>query len=714
MLAQEVMTPAVEVAREGGIWRSLVEHPDFRALFLPGTAQHRDYQARLETVRTHRRSSSTRRSARIFGAAALMVGSVGLAGYSISTGLLTVPEPITIQLSEWLGAVGTQVGESIEFSRSTDPDSVVRELPGGELVGMLPEPVRAEPLPILLQSGWSAWWTGTEEGIAEARTAFESAVVLAPDDVEALGGLVEVYSDLVAFEPALRDPMTAALTRMLAIDSEAIATLRAQAADAWVTDQSIRITRILSACGSPIDGLYETVDLGCAVRLAEARGDDGVLAMLQERTNSYRVAMIRARTAVAQNDWGTALTLSRALVRTSPAEAEPWVALALSSVRIGDWQTAEAAAEEAVLRAGHRLDLVHLRGKIQLRALSSARDAYPILRGLVDDPRLAQYPDRILALNDAAEAAITLGRNDEALALTERVLQLDSTDPTALVQKGWLHHLSADIFGAEESLRKIEPGQLSGASGARIHLGVARVYLAINNQRSASSEIESALQHDSTMVEALLDGALADSRVSNLDAAVEKVTRAPLFDVVYGEGLSPLEAVWVPPADLSILKQELGSALSNDVRYSVRLKEILAIIDWFDGRSTAEASLRVALTEGGNTGASAALAQHLFSTSRPSEALPFIDAVLTSESDNTTFLAMRSYAQALTSHRATQKSIDRALSLDSMDPVVLYWTSAAREVLGENEELQSTLKSLLQISPRDVRTQARLISLTAD
>ena len=708
------MTRAIEVAREGGTWRSLVEHPDFRGLFLPGTEQHRDYQARLKAARSRRRSTSTRRRARLLAAAALMVGSVGLAGYSISTGLLTVPEPITIQLSEWLGSVGDQVGESVDFSRNTDPDSIVRELPGGELISMLPEPVRAEPLPILLQSGWSAWWSGTDAGIVEARVAFESAVVIAPDDVEALGGLVEVYSDLVAFEPALRDPMTAALTRMMAIDSDAIATLRAQAADAWVTDQSIRITRILSACGAPIAGLYDTVDLGCAVRLAEARGDDDTLSRIHQQTGSYRVAMIRARTAVAQNDWGAALTLSRALVRTSPDEAEPWVALALSSVRIGDWQAAESAAEEAVRRAGHRLDLVHLRGKIQLRALSGPTAAYPILRGLVDDPRLAQYPDRILALNDAAEAAIALGKNDEALALTERVLLLDSTDPTALVQQGWLHHLNADIFGAEESLRKIEPGQLSGASGARTHLGVARVYLAINNQRSAASEIESALQSDSTMIEALLDGALADSRVNNLDAAVEKVTRAPLFDVVYTGGLSPLDVVWVPPADLSILKQELGSALSNDVRYSVRLKEILAIIDWFDGRSTAEASLRVALLEGGNTGASAALAQHLFSTNRPNEALPFIDAVLTSESDNTTFLAMRSYAQALTSHRATQKSIDRALSLDSMDPVVLHWTTAAREALGGKSELRSTLETLLLISPSDVKTRAHLISLPAD
>ncbi|MFT5683882.1 MAG: tetratricopeptide (TPR) repeat protein [Myxococcota bacterium] len=714
LLAQDVMTGEAEVAREGGTWRMLMEHPDFRGIFLPGTMQNKAFEAQAQSVRSTRRSSKTRHRGRLITAGLLMVGSVGLAIFSTTTGLLTIPEPIVEKISGWFGSVSTQVGNNVDFSRETNPDAIQRSLPGEELFGLLPPLARDEPLPILLQTGWAAWWSGTDAGTLEARIAFESAVVRAPDDLEALGALVEVYSEMVAGEPDLKDAMTFALVRMSALDGEALATLRARAADAHSAGSDPLVVGILASCGSPISGLYDTVDLGCAVRLAEARGDDKALAAIQERTGSPRVTIIRARTAVAQENWGVAHRLSLELVQTLPGEASPFVTLAISSAAIGDWRSAESASVEAIRRAPHRLDLIHLQAKLQLRALDREADALVGLQSLIDAPRFEQYPERISVLNDAAEAAIAVGRSSVGHRLTERALALDGTNSVALLQQAWLRFLDGDTAGAEESLRRVDAGQLEGESGARIHLGVARVYLAMDNQRSATSEIESALGHSSTQVEAALEGALADTRISNLDAAVEKVTRAPLSDVVYARNLSPLAAVWTPPADLERLKNELGAALSNDVRYSIRLKEIHAIIDWFAGQSTAETSLRTALEEGGTPGASAALAQELFASNRPGEALKYVDAVLASEANNTIFLAMRGYAQAVRGEPAASQSIGRALSLEPSNPVVLHWSASASEALGDKAEAVSTLETLIEVSPDDVVTQARLISLTAE
>ena len=260
----------------------------------------------------------------------------------------------------------------------------------------------------------------------------------------------------------------------------------------------------------------------------------------------------------------------------------------------------------------------------------------------------------------------------------------------------------------------MEAGQLVGAAGARLHLGIARVYLAMDNQRSAVDEIQNALRGDPDFLDAILDGALADVRVNNLDAAVEKITRAPLNDVIYTRNLSPLSLLWIPPADLERLKREMGTALANDVRYSVRIKEILAIIDWCAEKPGAEARLRTAVAEGGTAGASAALAQQLYGTNRAAEGLQHVDEVLTNEADSPLFLSMRGYAQALSGTSGAERSLGRALSLEPMNPSVLYWNAAANEALGKKTEAIRLLEALMLVSPDDVVTRARLISLTAE
>jgi tetratricopeptide (TPR) repeat protein len=714
LLAREAMTEEVEVAREGGTWCALVEHPDFRGVFLPGTEQSRAFEDLVRSLRSTRRSQTARRQSRYLFAGVAMVGSIGLAVFSATTGLLTIPEPIANRITGWFGSMTEQVSDNVDFSREDKPHRVKRDLPGEELFALLPPPARDEPLPILLQSGWRAWWSGTDAGLAEARIAFESAAVRAPEDVEALGALVEIYADFVAGEPDLKDAMSYALTRMMLIDAQANATLRARAADARAAGQDPLIVGILASCGSPVTALFETVDLGCAVRLAEARGDDDSLAALQERSGSTRISMIRARSAVMQKNWGVALDLSRQLVQSHPAEADPWSVLARAAAATGDWRTAESAAAEAVKRAPHLTDLAHLRAKILLRVLSRERDALAVLQGLISEPRFAQYANRISVLNDAAEAAMVTGKSSLAQTFAASALEIDPTDPVALIQQAWLYHLAGENPNAEESLRRVDSGQLRGPVGAQVHLGVARVYLSMDNQRSAVSEIQSALRNDSSLIAASLDGALADIRVNNLDAAVEKVTRAPLKDVVYAANLSPLAPIWVPPADMARLKNEMGTALSNDVRYSVRLKEILAILDWFAGKGSAESGLRIAVQEGGTTGASAALAQQLFANNRPGEALKYVDEVLTTEADDPIFLSMRGYAQATAGDVGAERSLGRALSLEPMNPVVLYWNASANEVMGKKTEARRSLEALLTVSPDDVTTRARLISMSEE
>ena len=714
MLITEVMGEDAEVAREGGLWRSLVEHPDFRSMFLPGSQQNREYLDRISNNRSEQRGITVRKKGRAIIAATLMAGSLGLAWYSTTTGLLTIPEPIANQVTGWVSSMSSSVGEQVDFSRDDSLVTSRRPLPGDELFAMLPAPARDEPLPVLLQSGWAAWWSGTDEGLAEARIAFESAAVRAPNDVEALGALVEVYSELVAGDPDLLDPITLALARMSAIDETSIANLRARAADASSSGHSPLVVGIVATCGAPVSELFSTVDLGCAVRLAEARGDDNTLAILYEQSGVMRIALIRARAAVERSDWGVALNISRNLVKEAPGEAEPWAVLALGSAAIGDWYAAASAAREATRRAPHRLDLTHLHARILSRVMGKHKESLPLLTGLVEDPAFDRYEDRIGVLNDAAEAALSLKKIDEGQQWAITALELDPTDPVALLQLAWSYHLQEDTANAEESLRRVDTGQLMGKQGARIHLGAARIYLAMDNQRAAVEEIQNALQGDPGLVEAALEGALADVRVNNLDAAVEKVTRAPLLDVVYTRTHSPIAPTWIPPANWAVLKREIGSALAQDVRYSIRLQEILAIIDWYDQKSSAEASLRTAVQEGGAAGASAALAQQLFENNRPGEALKHIDEVLNIETDNPVFLAMRGFAQATSGDTGAERSLGRALSLEPNNPTVLHWNATALEVLGKKTEALRSREALLIVAPDDVNTQARLISLSEE
>ena len=112
--------------------------------------------------------------------------------------------------------------------------------------------VSSGPMIGWLHQGRALLWEGNPEEQARARPLLEKAVAAAPDDVEALTALAEIYIHLAADDPGLRERVSALLSRASILGGESVSWRRASA---WLSVSDGDAAGVLERagdCGRPI------------------------------------------------------------------------------------------------------------------------------------------------------------------------------------------------------------------------------------------------------------------------------------------------------------------------------------------------------------------------------------------------------------------------------------------------------------------------------
>lgn len=287
--------------------------------------------------------------------------------------------------------------------------------------------------------------------------------------------------------------------------------------------------------------------------------------------------MERARAAQARGDLRAAQIEFRNAVRANPNSIEARVALAQSSLDVGDTDAAEREARELLNRgydraAGTGLLIRALLGRGRFEEVlrefpAPAADAPPALAGQVlagralaelaldrrDRAREAAAQAVRLAPSAAepnlAAARVALADNDRAAAAAalDRALAAEPRNTEALLRKGSLQYEAAQFQPALETfntLITVMPGNVIGRTRR------AEVQLRLNNLDAARQDIDFALRIAGNYTPALYIRALMQAQAQDWRGADETLTRIGGNVANFPDGLLLLASV----------KQQLGQA----------------------------------------------------------------------------------------------------------------------------------------------------------
>jgi tetratricopeptide (TPR) repeat protein len=696
----------VLVAREGGGFRRLHEHPDFRGLFLPGSVADRERRAHATATAQEAAAGRRRLALRRAAAVALAAASVAFAAYSTANGLFVLSSETTEGLSE-------QVSRAVErVSAPVDPTIVA--LPELALLETLPDPASIkEGLPALMYQGQRGLWMGTEAGLAEARTNFERAVSLAPLDSEALASLAEVYARSLGSDPSLLNPMTGLISRSQMIADGTVAVLRARAAAELAEGRPEAAAALVASCGAPVEQVLSGVDVGCALLLAEAQQDTAALSVLRERFPGVGgIDLATARVALAGEDWATALEWGAAITRAHPRDAAGWSTQLVAAAAVGEWRAATAAGEQLIALGSDDLSGLHRHAQILLQVYDKPGPAAKTLDLIVAHPSFENYLRADVVFTDAAAAAAAEERWEDAAAHAAAALERDA--PAARVQLAWARLQLGDSVGALEVISGMDAVGVGGDAEARRHLGAARVHLALDDQRGAETELGLALQADPALLAAHVERAASKVSVSDLNGAIEA-----LEDAAFSESILPtrqlrLEQTWLPPADTGRMQTAMEEGLRRDARFAVREAELRALLAWAAGGRSATELLRGASQRSSSGAISAALGQQLVAAGRCDEALPRLERALGARPNAPTMLAMLSYCMATQGDPGARQLLDQVMLKDNSSQSILYWSSMALEVMDDDEGAVAAWSDYLRAYPGDVLGREALMRLKGD
>lgn len=712
-----------QVTGGGARWKPLVEHPDFVGFFIPGTPDYARLHSTRKAATQQRRTDDGRRFARTVGAVGAMAASLGLTVYAVQNDLFIVPEELVNAVMGAAGDATSQVADQIE--QAVDQDAAKeafnadRTLPGGQLLTQLaetwPQPTGAPGL--RLHRGRVALWSGTVAGLAEAREHLEQAAILAPADVEVWGSLAETWARTVASDPSLVELMSIAADRARAISDRAPAARRASAAIALATGNAGRAADLLTECGEPasLAGTRgSTVDLGCAVMLAEVQGNEDALATLDERlAGVLPIRLALARVHEAEGRYGDATALLRKLTAAWPNEPEPWRVLFRASVAIGDWKTARQAGEKLSALAPHLLVERARLGAIHLKVRRDGGKALAELEAVIAHEGFSRHPDRIQVFSDAAAAAIDLGRLEQALAFADQGLAEVGTHPVPSLQKARALQLQGRSTEAEKVLRGMEPGNLSGHALAQYHLGAARIYVDAGRERLAETELTSASEADPGWGMVLVESARNRLMVGNRDAAMQLLEQLAFMDLTQDRARAPLSALWLPEPDWRALQKQIDRELVGDARFANRGVVVMGVLGVLANSNSAPDTLRRGLRAVPDSSvANAAMGQFYMMRNDPVKAGMYAGAVIDSSANLGVVKGVEGWAAGMTGDAPSARAFFvQALQDAPNAPGVHRWRAQALIHAGDVRGARRSLAEALRLAPDDVQARALLASL---
>jgi len=698
-----VISAEALISREAGAWHRLREHPDFRAAYIPGSSADVARRAEASAARTAGAAEARQRRFRVGVATALAAASLCFAAYSISTGMFIIPVGVTEQITGAVEPVG---------SPAEDPALLgLQELP---FLETLPPPKSIkEGLPALLHTGAAGLMAGTNSGLMAATDAYERAVSIAPLDPEALAGLATAYAILLPSRQKLLNPMTALLSRGRSLGEGSPAMRRALAMGAIADGHRQEAIAFVAPCGEPVDAVVTGgVDLGCAIILAELRDDADGLALIGERFPGIgAVDVAAARVALRAGDMAAARRWGESLTAKHPEDPVGWRTLLLVASEVGDWPGVRAAGERLAATGQHDLEGLHTYAQVLQRVYGRSAQSGAILAELVAYPHFGDYAHAGDVFADAAEAALSQRQWDAAVDYASRAMDADAgTSARLLLAWAWLQR--GDRGRALEVISELDIPSTGGNQEARLHLGAARLYLALDDLRGGQTELDLALQADPLFLIAHIDRAASKLRTDDFSGAIEA-----LEDAAYSESILPrrqqqLNASWLPPTDTGTLRATMEAGLRADARFAGREGELSAVIAWATGDPSARGKLEAVINDGGNSGpAAAALAQIHVDGGDCRVALPLLEKALGARPGAPTQLAMRGYCLTAEERGLANQTLEQALTKAPGSLSVLYWTAMSAELSKPVPEARVAWEDYLRAAPGDVLGREALARL---
>lgn len=717
-LARDLLGPYDQVCRVNAEWQRLVEHPDFRASFIPGTPERASLD-RLRKELSEAKSVESRRRRRKFAAAtALLIVGLVLPAITITTGFGVLPESWLTLVKGGVSTAKQSVSRAV--SGATDEDKAKENaaraagLPGAAVVSELREryPTVEDSMELLIAQGQAGLWRGTAASLGEAKLNFEKAVAVAPDDPEATGGLALAYAALLQSEKGQLVAVVDLAERTAALAPGSVTAQRTQAAVALLTGDQTRALQLATACLAA--GEAKAQDLGCAGIKAAAQGDDEALATLEARYPSATpLTLARAHLALRRKDWGLALRLGRTLAKRFPEDAEPGVIVFQAAVAIGDWREASETGTKLIKRAPYRPDLLALLGEIRLKVEEKPAEALAVLQPLAEQTDRGGGAARTRLLADTATAALAAGKAELALNLADQTLALEAGNLAATLVKARALDASGKRTEVEPLLAGVDINHVLGREGARYFVGVGRLYTKVGNAKSAATAIDAALDLDPSYVPAHLDRAAAWLAAGNASAAVDQIKAIPQLDVAEEAARSPLVAVWLPDSSWAGLRKDLEVATRTDARLAVDAPAVLAILAWAARMPDAQSALTNALADNrGAKDAHAALGWLLVDRGEAGAALPHLDLALAANPESGILQALRARALGMLGRMdEANLSFTKALVHAGKVATVYRWRADVRRRSGDTAGALADLAQARKLDPEDLAALAAEVAL---
>lgn len=725
-LARDLLGPYDQVCRVNAEWQRLVEHPDFRACFIPGTPEQAELDRLKKQVNTEKSAETARQRRRILRATGLLVIGLTLPVLTTSTGLGVLPESWIETLRNLAGGVWGEA-KSVISSASDErqaAETVVKAagMPAQNAVARLRDayPTVEEPLELLLARGEASLWEGTQAGFSQARDDFERAVASGPDDPQAVSGLAIAYAALLNAERGQIVTVVELAARAEALAPGSAAALRAGAVAALAGGDRAKAAELAQAClALKVEGAAPDApakeDPGCAALLAVANRDAPAIAALSERfPEATPIGLGRLLVAAEDQDWGLALRLSRALAKRNPEDPTAYAFQARAAAAMGLWREARDAAGLAGKHAPWRLDLRALHAELLLKIDGRAADALAVYEALLADPLWKEQALGVRVLADAAAAALEAGKSDRALELTEAALSEEKTNLAAVLTRARALRAAGKTTESDAVLATIDNSRLQGRMAARYLVGVARLNLAAGLNKPAAAALDAALEIDPSYRAAHLDRARVWLASDNPSAAVKQLLDLAFLDASRDSARTPLVQVWYPETGWADLRRELEDRTSTDVRLAADAPAAVGVLAWAAGQPDARAALKRALDANPSSSAAhAALAWLLIERGESAAALSHVERVLADKPQLGLFHALRGRALGALGRGAdAEKAFTQALVNASKEPSVYRWRAELRARAKNTEGAVADLKQALELAPDDLMAAVALVDLT--
>lgn len=741
-LAREQLGPNDQVSRVNGTWQRVVEHPDFRAIFIPGTAERDELERLMSSQQQDRARATAHNTRRRITLVALLVVGVGAPVWAWLTGATVLSDSTMSTITSlWRtssGAIGDKVRSATDADAARESLEAAKPVPGGAAVERLRTvwPSVEEPVALLLIRGQISLAKGTRAGFVEAQESLEKAVAIAPEDPEAVSWLALSYLTMLNESPDQLQTGLVMGERVEALASGTVAAARATAAVRLAsgdTKGAVEAAKSCLALGAPETAAAEAVspaaatqeaaapatqgtasgDMTCLGIAAVAAGDRAALDALAERfPRVMPLDTARGQLAVADQAWAEAIKIGRDLARRAPDDARPQVLIAHASAALGQWKEAEEAATRAVKAEPHRIDMAALAAEVALKVRGDGKGAFELYEGILKNDRWKDYTSQPRVLSDAATAAVEAGNPTRAIELADLALAADKGAPAAVLARA--RALSA-LGRAEEvdpTLATVDQGRLQGRVGARYLVGAARLMMKYDRNRPAATSLDAAIEADPSFAPAWLERARVHLRSDNGLAAVETLQKLALQDHGLEAARSPLVSVWYPSETVTELRAALNQAGAKDARVATQVQAALGVVDWASGGGTGALNQAVAEDPSSLT-AHAALAQARLRSGDAGGALGHIARVLAGDPTLGLFHAMK--GAALTSLGRTGEAEDafgQAMVNAREAPSLYLWRAAARKQAGRTDDAAADLRTALAKEPDFIVARKALVDLT--